>query len=277
VKEIVDAIINNQDRDYNVRALVKRLRRIEKNISAEGRDRFMEFLPDGDIGAFAQALPANVSRDWAGTMRILGNQDFQDLMSNYQRAPKTFVVAYEKEDAVSSEYIFRTTDGKELKPGDYLVAFEHFVRNNPDHVEALGILLNKPSQFHTKELSELRKKLASRPERFTEENLRRAYQNDLADIISIIRHAANGEPLLTAEERVDQAIGKAKEGRKFTPGQAEWLQYIRDHLLRNLVIEHQDFNYIPFSRHGGWQVANKVFEGKLEPLLETINVKMVTI
>ena len=83
--------------------------------------------------------------------------------------------------------------------------------------------------------------------------------------------------MLTAEERVDQAIAKVKKGQKFTAQQEEWLQYVRDHLLRNLVIEHQDFNYIPFSRHGGWQVANKVFEGKLEPLLETINLEMVTI
>src|SRR3989441_1643801 len=86
VKEIVDAIYNNQDRDYNVRALVKRLRRIEKHISAESRDHFMEFFPDGDIGAFAQALPTIVSRDWVGTMKILRNQGFQDLMVNYQRA-----------------------------------------------------------------------------------------------------------------------------------------------------------------------------------------------
>jgi len=68
-----------------------------------------------------------------------------------------------------------------------------------------------------------------------------------------------------------------KTGRKFTTRQEEWLQYIRDHLVRNLVIEHDDFNYIPFSRHGGWQVADKIFEGQLEPLLQTINVEMVTI
>ncbi len=277
VKAIVDAIYNNQDRNYNVLALVKRLRRIEKNISAEGRDRFASLVPNGDIGAFAESLPTSVSRDWTSTIKVIRNPAFQDLMENYPRAPKIFVVAYSKEDIVGSEYLFRTTDGKELKPENYLIAFERFVRENPDHVEALSILLNKPSQFHTKELAELRKKLASRPERFTEENLRRAYQNDLADIISIIRHAANGEPLLTAESRVDQAIARMKNNQQFTPKQEEWLQYVRDHLLRNLVIERQDFNYIPFSRHGGWQVAEKVFEGKLEPLLETINVEMVTI
>jgi type I restriction enzyme R subunit len=277
IKEIVDAIYNNWDRDYNIRALVKRLRRVEKNISAEGRDRFAELVPDGDIGAFAESLPTRVSNDWTSVMKAIRNPAFQDLMENYPRAPKTFVVAYGKEDIVASEYIFRTADGKELRPGDYLIAFERFVRDNPDHIEALSILLNKPSNFHTKELAELRKKLASRPERFTEDNLRRAYQNDLADIISIVRHAANGEPLLTAEARVDQAIAKVKGGGRLTLQQEEWLQYIRDHLLRNLVIEHEDFSYIPFSRHGGWQVANKVFEGKLEPLLQAINVEMTTI
>ena len=277
VKEIVDAIYNNQDRDYNIRSLVKRLRRVEKNISAEGRDRFMAFVPDGDIGTFAETLQAKVSREWANTMKILRSEEFQDLMANYPRAPKTFVVAYDKEDIVSSQYVFRTTDGKDLKPGDYLATFERFVRDNPDHIEALSILLNKPSKFHTKELVELRKKLASRPERFTEANLRRAYQNDLADIISFIRHAANGEPLLTAEERVDQVFARVKKGRQFTTAQKEWLQYIRDHLLKNCVIDQDDFNRIPFSRHGGWHVADKVFEGKLEPLLETINVGMVTI
>ena len=276
IQDIVNAIYNNQDRDYNVRAMVKRLRRIEKNISAEGREQFSQFLPEADIGAFAESLPTRISRDWAGVMKTLRDPKFQDLMENYPRAPKTFVVAYTAQDTVVSEYVFRTIDGRELKPEDYLIAFERFVRENPDHIEALSILLTRPSEFHTKELTELRKKLASRPEKFTEENLRRAYHSELADIISIIRHAAKGDPLLSADERVDRAIARVKGGRKFSPEQEQWLQYIRDHLVRNLVIEQPDFKFIPFSRHGGWEKANLVFEGKLSPLLETINVAMVT-
>jgi type I restriction enzyme R subunit len=277
IQDIVNAIYNNQDRDYNVRALVKRLRRIEKNISAEGRQEFSHFVPDADIGAFAESLPTRIDQDWAGLMKILRDQKLQDFMESYPRAPKTFVVAYTAQDVVTSEYIFRTTDGRELKPPDYLVAFERFVRENPDHIDALSILLTKPSEFHTKELTDLRKKLASRPERFTEENLRRAYHNELADIISIIRHAAKGEELFSAEQRVDRAMCKVKEGRIFTSEQDNWLQYIRDHLVRNLVVDEPDFKFIPFSRHGGWDKANVVFEGRLAPLLETINVTMVTI
>ena len=277
IRQIVDDIYNNKDRDYNVGALVKRLRRIEKDISAEGRELVARFIPEGDIGSFAESLPAMISRDWARTMQILRSREFQELMENYPRAPRTFIVAYTSEDQVVSEYVFRTTDGRQLKPEDYLIAFERFVRENPDHIEALSILLNKPAYFHTKELAELRKKLASTPEKFTEQNLRRAYKNELADIISLIRHAARGDSLLSTEERVNQAMAKVREGRQFTPEQEKWLQYIHDHLLSELVIEEPDFRLIPFSRHGGWDKANEVFEGKLAPLLETIDLAMMTV
>jgi type I restriction enzyme R subunit len=276
-KEIVDAIYGNVDREYNVRALVMRLRRIEKNVSADGREEFARFIPDGDVGSFAESLPSLLTSSWASTIRLLRTPEFQTLLENYPRASRAFVVAHLEEDVVRSEYLFRTVDGRELKPPDYLLAFEKFVRENPDHIEALSILLNKPRNFRIKELDDLRKKLATRPERFTEENLRRAYENDLADIISIIRHAATGEPLLSADQRVDHAIREAKKGKTFTAAQEEWLQLVRNHLLRNLVVEQEDFQYIPFSRHGGWQKANQVFDGRLQPLLQTIDMAMVSL
>jgi type I restriction enzyme R subunit len=71
-------------------------------------------------------------------------------------------------------------------------------------------------------------------------------------------------------------MSKVKESRKFTREQENWLQYIRDHLVRNLVVDEPDFKFIPFPRHGGWEKANLVFGGKLAPLPETINVAMVT-
>jgi type I restriction enzyme, R subunit len=277
IGEIVNSIYSNVDRDYNTRVLVRRLGRIERVITPEGREQFSRFIANGDIGDFATKLPQLLSTKWTDTMETLRNADFQKLLETYPRAARTFVVAYGAEDEVASEYIFRTTDGKALKPQDYLIAFEKFVRENPDHIEALSILLGKPKQFHTNDLADLRKKLASRPEKFTEENLRRAYQNELADIVSIIRHAANGEALLSAEERVDRALNKVKEGKQFTPQQEQWLQYIRDHLVRNLVVDKPDFSYIPFSRHGGWMKASQVFQGTLEPLLEAINVEVLTV
>ncbi len=273
-REIVSVIANNQDRDYNVRVLVKRLLRVAKSVSAEGRQHFRVLLDGQDIADFARALPGLLEENWAGTIGLLQREPLLEYLETYPRAPRTFIVAEGVEDIVDSTYLFRTADGRELKPENYLIAFERFVKENPDRIEAIRILLSRPAEFRTEHLKELRTKLAARPERFTEPNLRRAYQNELADIISIVRHAARREPLLKAEERVGRAMARLRAGRTFTPEQQAWLDLIRAHLIENLVIERADFGAIPFSRRGGWGPADRAFEGGLVRVLNQINEAM---
>ncbi|MFQ5804006.1 MAG: type I restriction-modification enzyme R subunit C-terminal domain-containing protein [Candidatus Methylomirabilales bacterium] len=274
IRDIIGSIYNNQDRDYNVKVLVKRLQRIAKNVSADGRQQFTVLLSGQDISDFVQSLPERLERNWSESMALLRSEALLDYLENYPRAPRTFLVAEGVEDFVVSEHVFRTADGRELKPEDYLLAFERFVRENPDRIEAIRILLNRPVEFRTEHLKELRGKLAARPERFTEPNLRRAYQNELADIISIVRHAARGEPLLKAEERVGRAMARVRLGQTFTAEQEGWLEIIEAHLVENLVIEKADFSAIPFSRRGGWGPANNAFGSRLEDLLNQINEAM---
>ena len=52
--------------------------------------------------------------------------------------------------------IFRAKDGKELGPQDYLKEFERFVKENPEHIEALEILLKRPKDFDASQLKDLR-------------------------------------------------------------------------------------------------------------------------
>src|SRR6185436_338897 len=141
---------------------------------------------------------------------LLRNPDFQALLVNYHREPKTFVIAYETEDTVSSEWLVRGLDGKEYKPEDYLAAFGRFVKENPAQVEAIEILLDRPREWSTEALGELRQKLSTSTERFTLDNLEKAhrvsYNKALVDIISMVKHAAREqEPLYTAAERVQRA------------------------------------------------------------------------
>src|SRR5690606_9692183 len=49
IKEVVDAIYGNKDSEYNVKCLVRRLQRVEKNVSSEGREMFSRYIPEGDI------------------------------------------------------------------------------------------------------------------------------------------------------------------------------------------------------------------------------------
>jgi len=184
-------------------------------------------------------------------------------------------------DVVSSEWLIRSGTGKEYRPSEYLEAFASFVHEHQDQVGAIQVLLSRPREWGAGPLTELRRTLTQAPEHFTEPNLQRAfdvtYSKALVDIISMVKHAAlDTSPLLTSEERVNQAVDRVVEGRKLTEAQAKWMEYIRQHLVANLSIEREDFDAIPvLSDHGGWGRANRVFEGQLAGLLEELNEELV--
>lgn len=272
LREIVAALYNNEDRTTNTNILIKRLRRIEKNISAQGRAQLAAFIPEGDIGQLAQTLAQRLETDWTATLRLLRDPSFLALLENYPRATQHFLEAYEAADVVSSEYVFRTTDDRTLKPSDYIQAFTQFVRQNPAQVEALRILLERPREWNTAALKQLAAQLAARPERFTEANLRRAYHHTLADLISLVRHAAKDEPLLSAEARVHRALHKVIGNRELTPAQEKWLALIRRHLVTNLTIEQGDFEQLEFEQAGAtWKRVNADFGGALAEILLRLN------
>ena len=275
--EIIEEIWQNRDRDYHTRCLVKRLQRIAKEMSAEARERFAAHIPDGDVARFAASLSDRLRDDFTATMAMLRDVDFQDLLQNYPRAKRTFLVAYETEDTVSSAVFVRDGDGNEWQPADYLDAFATFVRDHADQIEAIRILLDRPQGWSTDALKELRNQLAAARPRFTVDNLQlaheRHYHKALADIISMVKHAAReDEPLYTAEERIDRTLARVTGGHDFTPEQQQWLERIRAHLIENLSVDREDFDLLPvFSRSGGWRRADQDFGGRLGDLLHHLN------
>lgn len=223
IAEIIEAIWANKDRDYNIRCLVKRLHRIDRQMAPEARDMFAAFqIMDGDVGKYATQLPGQLKTAFTIAMTLLRDPDFQDLVENYPRAQRTFVRAIDTVDEVSSEHLIRDGLGREHKPEDYLEMFSRFVRENPAQIEAVQILLNRPADWSTSALKELREKLITAPERFTLEALQKAheaqYRKSLVDIISMVKHAAEEQsPLLTAQERAAKAIAVVSAGKTFTP------------------------------------------------------------
>ncbi len=199
IAQVIENIYQNIDRDYYTKVLVKRLHRIDRTMSGEAREKFGAFIPDGDLGKFAKELPEKIKNDFTNTMTLLRHKDFQDLLLNYERAKRTFVVGYEIEDNVSSDVMIRL--GPEYqKPEDYLEAFARFVKENPEQIEAIKILTERPKQWNTKALTELRAKL--KLNKFSEKELQKAhqlvYKKALADIISMVKHAAREEEPITS-------------------------------------------------------------------------------
>jgi type I restriction enzyme R subunit len=276
IQEIIEAIWQNRDRPYNVRCLVKRLQRIDKEMSGEAREQFANFIPDGDVARFAAPLSAKLAADFTATMQLLRNPAFQDLLVNYPRPKRTFVVAYPTEDTVTSQWLVRE-GGVEYKPADYLTVFARFVQENATKIDAIGILLDRPQDWSTDALAELKQKLATAPLRFTLDKLEKAhaarYHKNMVDIISMVKHAAREEELLlTAPERVERALARITAGRQFTQEQQKWLDRIRAHLAVSLSIDRDDFDNVPVLLDaGGWKPADRAFNDQLEGFLQAVN------
>ncbi len=259
--QIIENIWQNVDRDYHVRILAKRLRRIEKDMSGDARLEFAKWIPDGDIGAFAGQLPKKLKDDFAGTMKLLRDPEFQKLLLEYKRAYQPFLVGYEVQDTVASSQLerfgkFDTADG-------YLEAFSKFVKENADKVSALSVLLKHPADWQPAVMEDLKRTLDQNG--FNPSLLQRAHRTRgfaaLADVISIVKHASATEsPLLTAEERVNRAIEKFLAAHKLTPEQMQWLSLVREHLAANLSMDEEDFDLTPLlGMRGGKAKARKVF------------------
>jgi type I restriction enzyme R subunit len=166
--------------------------------------------------------------------------------------------------------------GSEYKPEDYLEAFARFIRENPDHIEAVRILLDRPRDWSPMALNELKQKL-QQTRRFRLETLQKAHEarnkRALVDIISMVKHAADEEqPLLTAVERVERAFHRLATDHSFSSEQQQWLDRIRIHMIENLSIDREDFDLVPvFTREGGWAAARRVFAGQLDTLIRELN------
>jgi type I restriction enzyme R subunit len=208
-------------------------------------------------------------------MEILRDKNFQDLLVNYEKAKKVFLVGYEIKDNVNSEVLFEAEGRFGLKPDDYLVAFSEFVIHNEKEIEAIAIILNKPRDWNTKALNELKQKL--RENDYDVPDLEKAhkivYHKDAVDIISMIKHAARmTEPLLSLEERVDLTIQKVTAGKQLTDEQQKWMGYIKEHLKQNITLDEYDLKELPiFTDRGGLSKFKKVFATEYKKLINEIN------
>jgi type I restriction enzyme R subunit len=95
-----------------------------------------------------------------------------------------------------------------------------------------------------------------------------------ARIVGFIRAAANGDPLIPYEQRVDQALERMLASRTWTTPQRQWLQRIAAQTKANIVVDRDAFDdphQIFRKEGGGFARLDKLFEGQLTQLLETFN------
>ena len=178
-------------------------------------------------------------------------------------------------------------------------SFEQFIDENKDEITALQILFSRPyTQKHlefeqVKELAkQLQEKLHGDDPLFLTENLWNAYmrlekdrvrgageKRILADLISLVRHAAMDEELVPYPERVQQRYeawleSQAAQGKTFTPQQRWWLDEIARHIGINVSISIDDLNFFGFQARGGQLAAKRLFGEEFINIIHEMNQRL---
>jgi type I restriction enzyme R subunit len=192
--------------------------------------------------------------------------------------PDEMVVADEVTDEIQeSGYRFQTKDGEELRPDDYISAFESYIQDNAERIEAIKVLQERPEDLKREHLEELNQKLREQTENFTEEKLQKAYSEEMVDLLGFVKHAIGEDEFPTTEERVEKAFEVWEKEHEFNEEEQKWLDMIKAHFKREKMIKEEDFNNIPFIRKGGWESAAEAFggEAQLKETLEELNKQVI--
>lgn len=149
-----------------------------------------------------------------------------------------------------------------------------FVKSNVNKITALKIVVQRPRDLTRAELKALRLELDALG--YSDTNLRRAWadaknEDIAASIIGFVRQAAIGDALIPFDLRVRSAMQRILGSRQWTDVQRKWLKRIEEQITHEMVFDRAALDEEPFSKDGGFQRLNKVFNGKLEAVLSDIN------
>lgn len=172
-----------------------------------------------------------------------------------------------------------------------VTSFEQFIKEHKDEITAIQILYSKPykARLRFEDIKALSEVIEKPPYLWRVDRLWDAYaalerskvrgassQRILTDLVSLIRFAIRHDELEPFSEHVHERFNnwinrQESAGKKFTPEQIRWLEMIRDHIVANLSIEKDDFNYVPFAQEGGIGKVYKLFGEQLWQLLDEMN------
>lgn len=176
--------------------------------------------------------------------------------------------------------------------------FKNFIEENKDELTALQIIYSNPYpiRFLTYDaIKELAEAIEKPPYYLTTDKLWAAYEKLekskvrgagphklLTDIVSLLKFELGEIQVLepfsyTVDKRFEEWISsKKKQGVSFTEEQLEWLKMIKDHIATSMSITKDDLEQTPFHNKGGLVKANKIFDGKIDKVMDELQEALVS-
>jgi len=199
--------------------------------------------------------------------------DLGEILDRKGNGPAQPVFISDHEDKLKD--VTRGYGTSATKPEDYIAQFKKFIESKSNAIPALVTVVTRPRELTRQQLRELHYELDKAG--FSETNLATAYkqttnQEIAARIIGYIRQAAIGDPLIPFDQRVDRALQTMLASRAWTTPQRDWLKKLAAQTKANVLVDRAALdNDMVFTQQGGFNRANRLFEGQLPQILSTFN------
>lgn len=271
--EELQQLENEQKKRVYADQIAAKLQRKLRRFKPEDMDRFKELSGGKTPGEFINWLKSSPAEELVKTV-----EEKKKLFSflDEARYEEQYVFISDAPDVLKEHTIgYGTTE----KPEDYLQEFAEFINENINKIPALQIVCTRPKELTRKELKELKRELDKAG--FSQTKLNTAWnqaknEDIVADIISFVRQQALGDSLVSHEERIKNAVNKARKVKSWTPIQKKWLDRIEAQLIAEDVIDRECFDEGSFKSSGGFDRINKVFNGELDQVIDLINDNLYT-
>ncbi len=264
--------------DEVLREVVERLRRVVRRVGKQNKteetQNTIESL-ESLLGCSLREVP-DVLHDagTAGAIKLLASRpELAVLLDRLTATPgigKTAVIAPHADSVIAVEHGYGEGN---TRPEDYLKAFEGFVAQNRNQIQALAVVCTRPRDLTRAQLKELKLKLDAAG--YSEAKLRTAWrdwknQDIAATIIGFIRQRALGSPLVAYDERVERAVAKVLAAGTWTAPQKKWLERIAGQLKKEVVLDEEAFSKGAFVNVGGWKGIDRALGGRLKQVMDDL-------
>lgn len=262
---------SEENQTLHMGQIIAKLQRKARSMSKEEQEAFETLTGGQNILQFIKSLKEKPVSQFKEIIK--GKQNILAFLDENRYQPQKQMISYHEDELKSHTRGY----GKGDKPEDYLNAFKTFIIDNLNKIPALTVVCQRPRELTRQALREL--KMALDEQGFSETKLRTAWrewtnEDIAADIITFIRRQALGDPLMSHEERIRQAMKKVYSIKAWTKLQRQWLERIEKQLIAETVFEREDFNKGAFKAHGGFDRINKIFAGDLNTVLNEINMAL---
>ena len=270
--DIYDATINAENDEafgFYKAELIAKLQRRKQCLSEKAKVEISELNHVESLDQWLQSIKMMSKKELE-----MQSENIQ-RMAEYKTSEQTMYISEAPDELLFVERGYG--EGNE-KPSDYLNSFNTFVRENINLIPALQIVVNRPKDLTREDLRTIELKL--REKRYDETSLQTAWKNAkneyiAADIISFIRQAALGSPLVDHEARIKNAMHKVYGAADWTPMQEKWLKRIEEQLLQQPVLGPDAQTAFDdagvFQQNGGYKRMKAVFGDQTNSIVETIN------